>query len=120
MIHDPLCQLGVPCRSTEDGQHWEITRAAGMELNVPICEACVDWCDCLRVQAIRQAGREEAALALDAEPAHGYAFVDFTKPAGARVEVDWLMKPFAVAIARGGPLPDNLLGLNGVRAHDED
>jgi hypothetical protein len=64
MIHDPLCQLGVPCRSTEDGKHWEITRAAGMELNAPICEACVDWCDCLRVQAIRDSERARLVVSI--------------------------------------------------------
>jgi hypothetical protein len=53
MIHDPLCILGGPCRSTESTEHWEIWRVAGMDLDFPICEACVGYCDCVRVQAIR-------------------------------------------------------------------
>ena len=53
MIHDPMCLLGGICRSTESGEHWEIMRAAGMDLDYPICEACVNYCDCTRVARIR-------------------------------------------------------------------
>jgi len=65
MTHDPLCLLGGQCRSTESGEHWEIMRAAGMDLEYPICEACVSYCDCARVTAIRKSqARKDHAVVL--------------------------------------------------------